>query len=301
MGPQVQPRADAPSAASDFAISEAAMSELARIADGCSAKITGENFPVALRVLPAEARDHLRRAYVFARFVDDVGDRAAGDRLALLDLIDEDIAQLTGGRPALGPVRELAPLVDTRGLELQPLRDLVEANRRDQRVSRYRTFDELLDYCRLSAAPVGRIVLAIAGVDDPAAVAESDQVCAALQVLEHCQDVGEDAAAGRIYLPAGDLAAFRVVDADLAAPVTSPGLRRVIALETARAGQLLDAGRPLVRRLHGWARIAVLGYVAGGRATAAALRRADFDVLGRQVQPGRPGTLRQAALLAVGR
>jgi squalene synthase HpnC len=277
------------------------MAELERIAAAAQGQIKSENFPVALRVLPARARDHLRRAYTYARFVDDVGDRAAGDRLALLDLVDEDVEKLAGGSPKLAPVRDLAPLATEDGLSLQPLRDLVEANRRDQLVSRYATFDELLDYCRLSAAPVGRIVLAIAGITHPAATAESDQVCAALQVLEHCQDVGEDFAAGRVYLPAADLDRFHVPDADLRGAVTSPRLRRVIELETARAEQLLADGRPLIRRLHRWARLAVIGYVAGGRATVTALRRANYDVLARQVKPSSLSTVRHAARLAVGR
>jgi squalene synthase HpnC len=276
------------------------MSELDRLAAAAADQITGENFPVALRLLPARARDHLRRAYVYARFVDDVGDRAAGDRLALLDAVDRDVQELAGGVPGLAPVRDLAPLV-SEGLSLQPLRDLVEANRRDQLVSRYATFDDLLDYCRLSAAPVGRIVLAIAGVDDAAAAAESDTVCAALQVLEHCQDVGEDFAAGRVYLPAADLDRFGVSDPDLRGAATPAPLRRVIELEVSRAEQLLAEGRPLIRRLRGWSRLAVLGYVAGGRATVAALRQAEYDVLARQVRPSKLGTVRHAARLAVGR
>ena len=296
MGPHAEARSGAPTAASS-----AVTSELERIAATAAAKINGENFPVALRLLPARARDHLRRAYVFARFVDDVGDRAAGDRPALRDHVDRDVQKLAGGTPTLLPVRDLAPLVAEHGLSLQPLRDLVEANRRDQFVSRYATFDDLLDYCRLSAAPVGRIVLAIAGVTDPAATAESDRVCAALQVLEHCQDVGEDFAAGRVYLPAADLDRLDVSDDDLRASRTSPALRRVIELEVSRAEQLLAAGRPLIRRLRGWARFAVIGYVAGGAATAAALRRADFEVLADAVRPTRVSTIGHAARLAVGR
>ena len=295
MGPHVHAPSDAATTASD-----AVMSELERLAAAAAGKINDENFPVALRALPAKPRDHLRRAYAYARFVDDVGDRAAGDRLALLDLVDRDVRKLSGGTPTLAPVRDLAPLV-ADGMPLQPLHDLVEANRRDQLVSRYATFEDLLDYCRLSAAPVGRIVLAIAGVGDPAAAAESDQVCAALQVLEHCQDVGEDFAAGRIYLPTADLDRFGVPESDLAAPVTSARLRRVIAVQIERSEQLLADGRPLIRRLHGWARYAVLGYLAGGRATVAALRRADYDVLARPVRPSRLATVGHAARLMVGR
>jgi squalene synthase HpnC len=274
---------------------------LNQVAARGASKISAENFPVALRVLPRRVRDHLQRAYVFARFVDDVGDEAAGDRLALLDEIDRDVQALPEGRATLAPVQGLLPLVRKHGLSLQPLHDLVEANRRDQTVSSYPAFDDLLDYCRLSAAPIGRIVLSIAGVDDPRAAAHSDKVCAALQVLEHCQDVGEDAARGRVYLPQSDLRAHAVAADDLRARSTSPELRRVIAIQVLRAEELLTEGIPLVRQLRGWARLAVLGYVAGGRATAAALRRAGFDVLPRHVAPGKLRTARYAALTAVGR
>jgi squalene synthase HpnC len=262
-------------------------------------KIGAENFPVALRVLPRRVRDDLVRVYRFARFVDDVGDEAAGDRLALLDIVDKDVQALDGGEPTLPPVREMQPLVGERGIATSLLRDLVEANRRDQQVLRYETFEQLLDYCRLSAAPVGRMVLGIAGVDDTVAAELSDRVCAALQVLEHCQDVGEDADLGRVYLPAADLAAAGVGDDDVRDTSTSPALRRVVAVQVDRAAELLTAGRPLVRRLSGWSRVAVLGYVAGGEATVAALRNADYDVLGRKIHATRTALVRHAASIAM--
>jgi squalene synthase HpnC len=274
---------------------------LNQIAARGAQKISAENFPVALRVLPHHFRDHLQRAYVYARFVDDVGDEATGDRLALLDQVDRDVQALPAGEAKLTPVAGLLPLVREHGLSIQPLRDLIEANRRDQLISQYASFDDLLDYCRLSAAPIGRIVLAIADVDDPVAAARSDKVCAALQVLEHCQDVGEDAAAGRVYLPKSDLQAHGVAEQDLRARTTPAALRSVIAVQVGKAEQLLGDGIPLVRQLRGWARVAVLGYVAGGRATAAALRRADYDVLARHIAPGKLRTARYAALVAAGR
>jgi squalene synthase HpnC len=276
-------------------------SELARIAVTSRAKITAENFPVALRVLPRRPRDLLTRAYAFARFVDDVGDTAGGDRLALLDAVTADVQALPSGTSALEPVAGMAPLVHDCGLGLQPLLDLVEANRRDQVITRYETFDDLLDYCRYSAAPVGRMVLAVFGVRDPVAAERSDRVCSALQVLEHCQDVGEDAAAGRVYLPAVDLHAAGVDAAQLHAADTAPRLRQVIALQVDRAAGLLEDGPPLVRSLHGWARLAVLGYVAGGRATVDALRGGAFDVLAGHLAPSTGSTMWHAARLAVGR
>src|SRR5882757_4994519 len=161
-------------------LSEAeASAVLERLAAASAAQAGSENFPVALRVLPKDPRDKLMRAYAFARFVDDVGDEAPGDRLALLDVIDADVRALPSGTA------------------VSPFLDLIEANRIDQRVSSYSSLADLLHYCDYSAAPVGRIVLHIAEAATEQNVADSDAVCNALQVLEHCQDVGEDARAGR--------------------------------------------------------------------------------------------------------
>ena len=260
-----------------------------RLSASSAAQAGGENFPVALRVLPEAPRDQLMRAYAFARFVDDVGDKAPGDRIALLDAIDADVRAVPSGTAALPVVRALQPLVDI-GTPLAPFLDLIEANRMDQRVSRYETFAALLHYCDYSAAPVGRIVLHIAGAVSDQNVADSDAVCNALQVLEHCQDVGEDAREGRIYIPGVELD-------DALASWTSPGVRDAVATHVALAQGMLSSGRTLVRRLHGWSRVAVAGYVGGGLATAAALRRAEYDVLAGPVRPGKVRTARETVRL----
>jgi squalene synthase HpnC len=274
---------------------------LAGIAARASAQMGAENFPVALRLVPRRPRAHLARIYAFARFVDDVGDEAPGDRKRLLDAVDDDVRALEAGRAQLAPVAGLAPLLAEHPFPIQVLLDLIEANRVDQRIGRYETFDDLLAYCRLSAAPIGRLVLHTADAATDRNVADSDAVCAALQVLEHCQDVGEDARAGRVYLPAADLRAAGVADTDLTATTTSPQLRAVVGVQVQRSLELLQAGPALVRRLPGWARLAVAGYVAGGLATARALRQADHDVLARAIRPGRAATAFHAARLAAGR
>jgi squalene synthase HpnC len=266
---------------------------LERLSAASAAQAGSENFPVALRILPRDPRDKLMRAYTFARFVDDVGDEAPGDRLALLDAVDEDVRALASGAAALPVVRALGVLVDA-GTPLEPFLDLIEANRMDQRVTRYERFSDLLHYCDYSAAPVGRIVLHIAGAATERNVAESDSVCNALQVLEHCQDVGEDARAGRVYLPGVELD-------DALAASTSDAVRQAVATHVALARGMLQAGRPLVRRLSGWPRLAVAGFVGGGLATAAALRRADYDVLARTVRPSNGRTAGEAARLWFGR
>lgn len=270
------------------------------VAAGAAAQMGAENFPVALRILPSAARAQLAAVYAFARFVDDVGDRAPGspaDRLKLLDAVENDLLNLLGDGARLAPVAGLRPLVRDRGIPLEPFLDLVEANRIDQRTSAYDTFADLLGYCRFSAAPVGRIVLHVAGAATAQNIADSDDVCNALQVLEHCQDVGEDARAGRVYLPASELRAAGVADDELRGDRTGTALRGVVAVQVARAESLLYNGDSLVRRLTGWARFAVAGYVAGGLATAAALRRANYDVLSHDVSPSRAGTVSRALRL----
>ncbi|GAB3896338.1 hypothetical protein GCM10027612_50590 [Microbispora bryophytorum subsp. camponoti] len=185
----------------------------------------------------------------------------------------------------------LAPLVAGRGVPRTPFLHLVEANRRDQVVRRYDTFGQLLAYCELSANPVGRIVLHVFGVATPERARLSDRICSALQVIEHCQDVGEDHARGRVYLPAEDLRRFGCRASDLDAPRTCPRLRRAVALQARRAATLLDEGMPLLGTLSGFARTAVAGYVAGGRATLAALERGRHDVLGGAVRARRRAVL----------
>jgi len=257
-----------------------------------------ENFPVALRVLPRRFRDHLESVYGFARTVDDLGDKAAGDRLAQLDVFAADLATIwAGGTPQSPVLVRLAGTVAARDLPAEPFQRLVEANRQDQRVTAYATFDDLRQYCTLSADPVGRIVLGVFGAPTAHRVAWSDAVCTGLQLVEHWQDVAEDRRAGRIYLPADDMARFGVTPADLDAAVTPPALRRLLAFETDRAAGLLNDGRLLVGDLRGWARLAVAGFVAGGMATVDALRRADFDVLSATPRPRRRDVLRHLAYL----
>ena len=279
------------------------------IGGAAAAQAGAENFPVALRVLPRRYRRDLAAVYGFARSVDDMGDEAApGQRLELLDELEADIGRLyqkvrwagapgpggtgnepgpAGDGPRLPVVRALARTVVTCAIPAQPFLDLIEANRQDQVVTRYRAFADLLGYCRLSANPVGRIVLHVFGAATPEREALSDRVCTALQLAEHWQAVAEDLRAGRIYLPLADLDRFGVTEADLAAPRAGPGVRALIAFQVGRARDLLDAGAPIVGTLRGAARLAVAGYVAGGRAALAAIAASGHDPLPATPRPGR--------------
>ncbi|WP_199853830.1 squalene synthase HpnC [Plantactinospora sp. BB1] len=260
--------------------------------------LAGENFPVALRVLPARIRRHLLALYWYARYVDDLGDEpdergrdeTPATRLAGLDRFDREVRALYHGRLPRHPVLvRLAPTVVDCRLPIDPLLRLIEANRRDQAVRRYPTFGALVDYCHLSADPVGELVLHVFGAASPDRIRLSDRICTALQVVEHLQDVAEDRRRGRIYLPTEELAAAGVSEEDLDAPRAGDRLRTVVRRQAQRAADLLDAGAPLVADLHGWARLAVGGYVAGGRAALAALARADHDPLPGPPKPTRAG------------
>jgi squalene synthase HpnC len=251
-----------------------------------------ENFPVALRVLPRDVRADLRAVYDVVRTIDELGDAAPGNRTAALTRLADDLDGVWTGGPTEHPVLiALRSAVQRRNLPREPFDRLVAANLADQRVTRYATFADLLAYCDLSAAPVGRLVLALFGQDGPEQRVLSDRICAGLQVVEHLQDVGEDRRAGRVYLPQADLRAFGVAETDLDAPTASPAVRRLVLAELDRVTGLFDAGAPLLPMLHGWARLAVACYLAGGRAAAAAVRRVDGDVLGGRARARRRDVL----------
>jgi squalene synthase HpnC len=269
------------------------------------AKAAQENFPVGPGFLPRALRRDLMAIYGYARFVDDIGDETTADtdeRLAMLDLVDADVTRLFAGQPpTLPPLLALAEPVRAGRMPEEPLRRLVEANRLDQRTASYPSFDDLRHYCTLSADPVGRLVLSCVGAATPERVALSDQVCTGLQLVEHWQDVAEDHARGRVYLPQDDIRRFGVTDADLAAEHASPSLRALLAFEAARAARLLDAGLPLVASLSGAAKVAVAGFVAGGRAALHAITAVDFDVLPGAPKPTKKRTAREALAVLLAR
>lgn len=245
-----------------------------------------ENFRVASRLLPAAARSHLLAFYGFARLTDQIGDAYAGDRLAALDWLEADTRAALDAEPAHPLVAAAARSVLELGIDSQPLFDLIEANRIDQTRRHYARFDDLRRYCELSANPVGRLVLGAFGASDDRTIPLSDAICTGLQLVEHWQDVKEDAQAGRVYVPAEDLERFGVDPATLAGSAPAPQeLRALMAFEVARARTWLDRGQPLIPELHGRARWAVAGFVAGGRAALDAIAARDFDVLS---PPGRP-------------
>ena len=284
-----------------------AVAVAAQVSLAVAAKASAENFPVALRVLPKRWRAHLTALYGFARLTDDIGDEplpglprdATGEtitatRLKLLDELQSDVRRIYDDKapePDLQAIRDLKRTVDDCAIPAQPFYDLIQANRQDQLVARYDTYQDLEDYCKLSANPVGQVVLYIMEAATPERIQSSDRICTALQIIEHTQDVAEDLANGRIYLPRQDMDACRVTEADLAEKTAGKQVRELVKFEADRARQLLDDGAPLVGTLKGAARLAIAGYVAGGRATLKAIAADGYDVLRTTPRPGKADTL----------
>lgn len=241
--------------------------------------VRAENFPVAMHLLGRRLRAQLLAVYAVARLTDDTGDELDGDRLAALDRIDAELDAAACGRATHPVFVGLQPVLAALDCGVGPFHDLVEANRLDQRVVSYDTFEDLRGYCQLSAAPIGRIVLSILGATSPSRVAHSDEVCVALQLVEHLQDVGEDARRGRVYLPAETLERFGCSHDELVAPRASPSLRGVVAHECGRARSLLAHAVPLAASLPIRGRLAVAGFAAGGHAALDAIESSGFDVL----------------------
>ncbi|MFB6841674.1 squalene synthase HpnC [Streptomyces sp. NPDC056361] len=274
-------------------------------------KAADENFPVAPFFLPRAWRDDLMAVYGFARLVDDIGDgdlapggsdarhlgvgpEHADDRLAVLDAFETDLHRVFDGTPHHPLLRALQPTVRRCGLRPEPFLGLIAANRQDQLVRRYETYDDLLAYCELSANTVGRLVLGITGTETPERIRRSDEICTALQIVEHLQDVAEDLGRDRIYLPAEDLKRFHVTESDLAQPTAGASVRALIAFQAERARELLHAGTPLVGSVHGRLRLLLAGFTAGGLAALDAVADAGFDVLTGPPKATKPSLMRQA-------
>jgi squalene synthase HpnC len=262
-----------------------------------------ENFKVASRLLPGQARRRLLAIYGYARLVDEIGDSYPGDRLQALGHLETKLTcALQHGLHEADVIHPLvaaaADLVRSFDLDSRPLFDLIEANRLDQTRHRYPTFNDLLTYCSLSANPVGRLVLAAFDALTAENVRCSDLVCTALQIVEHLQDVAEDARSGRIYIPIEDIERFGVDTSELEqAPPAGHRLRALVAFEAARARRLLDEGSPIAKAVTGPLKLAVAGFVAGGYAALDALARYDFDPLGGQARPSRAYRLVRTCIL----
>jgi squalene synthase HpnC len=256
-----------------------------------------ENFPVVSWLLPRELRPHIFALYAYCRGVDDLSDEAEGDRLALLDEWEAHLRSCYDGSPSDARFVALADTIRRFDIPPEPFLRLIEANRRDQRVSRYQTFDELLDYCSYSANPVGRLVLYVFGYRDEERARLADATGTALQLANFWQDVRRDLKMGRVYIPLEDMARFGCSEADLAARKVTPEFRRLMRFEVERTREYFARGLPLVDRVKGRLRLDLRMFTLGGLAVLDQIQRQRYDVLTRRP---RVSDVRKAWLLVRG-
>lgn len=211
-----------------------------------------ENFPVASWLLPAQLRAPVRAIYRFARTADDIadeGDDAPPLRLVKLAQLAAQLDAIEAGRANDWP--DLAEAVTRHALPVALLRDLLSAFAQDVTVQRYADYPALLDYCRRSANPIGRLLLHLYRRNEPALAAQSDAICTGLQLTNFWQDVALDFAKGRIYLPAAELQRFGVGEDAIGAARVDAAWSALMAAQTARARAMLESGAPLARALGG--------------------------------------------------
>ena len=240
-----------------------------------------ENFPVASFLLPPAIRPHVVAIYRFARHADDVadeGDADADTRLSQLAQLRADVAALFRNQLVDAPtVRALAPLrdADIPGIGAKPFLDLLSAFSQDVHTQRYESYAALENYCQRSANPVGRLMLALSGVQDATSTQSSDQICTSLQLINFWQDAAIDASRGRIYVPQEDFAKFNVTDENFP---QHPQHQALMRFQCDRAQRLMLAGAPLLTALRGRLRLEIAFTMAGGLRILQKIAGNAFDV-----------------------
>ena len=256
-----------------------------------------ENFPVASLLLPRRTRRHVAAVYAFARAADDFADEGewtVQQRKQLLDGWSDRLRQALstndpGVPPRAGEPPNTVEIFVALGSTVRDcsvpeglLEDLLSAFRQDVDVARYNTWADLLDYCRRSANPVGRLVLRISGKADPQLDAWSDDICTALQLTNFWQDVANDYERGRVYLPLEEQQLHGVQEEDLAEGRITPAWQKALSAAALRTRNLFEAGRPLCDALRGRLRYELRATWLGGTRVLDRLARVNFDVAARR-------------------
>jgi phytoene synthase len=263
----------------------------------CEARVRShyENFPVGLWV-PKDKRPYVHALYAFARAADDFADEPIyeGHRAEKLDQWEQRLHAAYRGEAEDPIFIALSETVRRCGIPKELLLDLLSAFRQDTMKQRYETWEELLDYCRRSADPVGRLVLLVFGYRDPALHAPSDALCTALQLANHWQDLAVDLRKGRIYVPRELRERFAVKEWDLNASAMTDGFRGLLAELIARTRALFARGRPICDRVGRDLRFELRLTWLGGSAILDRIEAVGYDVFRRRPRHGLPGKLRLA-------
>jgi squalene synthase HpnC len=215
--------------------------------------------------MPARLRPAVRAIYRFARTADDLADEGSAlpsERLAALDELHTQLRAIETGVPSQWP--DLADAIREHDLALPLFYDLLSAFSQDVTTRRYGSFEAVLDYCRRSAHPIGRLLLQLFGRDEAGLLQQSDAICTGLQLANFWQDIAIDWRKGRLYLPQHDLLTFNVTEAQIAHGATDANWRRLMAFEVERTRELLQRGAPLARALGGRIGIELRLVVQGG-------------------------------------
>lgn len=241
-----------------------------------------ENFPVASWLLPRRLRQPIETIYAFARQADDFadeGERSDGERLADLERFRGELRRIERGEGPQAPLfRDLAAIVQGHGLPLPLFHDLLDAFAQDVTKKRYADFGEVMDYCRRSANPVGRLLLHLFGAASPRNLALSDGICSSLQLINFLQDVAIDYRKGRVYLPQEDLARYRISEEQIARGDSGGMWRPFMLAQVERARKMLQAGAPLGLALPGRIGLEIRAIVLGGERILMKIHEAGGDV-----------------------
>ena len=239
-----------------------------------------ENFPVASLLLPAPLREPVEVIYRFARSADDFADEGNDPPEMRLKKLNDYRAQLAA--PSTPLFRDLEKIIREHGLPVQLLADLLDAFSQDVTRKRYQNYPEVLDYCRRSANPVGRLLLHLFKRTSDLELRQSDAICTALQLVNHWQDVAVDWAQGRVYIPQEDLRRFHVEERDIPAANADDRWARLMAFQCQRARDMLLEGAPLGRALPGRLGLEIRATVQGGLAILDKIDAVKGDVFRRR-------------------
>jgi squalene synthase HpnC len=257
------------------------------------AKITNdhyENFPVASLFLPQDKRQYIQAIYAFARTADDFADelnRTPSERLSLLDEWEAQLQKCYETSETTHPVfTALAETVHSLDIPVDPLRDLITAFKMDVTKNRYATFDEVLQYCRHSANPVGRLVLMIFGYRDEYLYSLSDHICTALQLANFWQDIPVDLKKNRIYIPQTDLQQFGYSEDDLRGHAMDERFRKLLKFEVERTREIFYAGSKLPSLVDRDLRLELRLIWFGGMSILHTIERSRYDVFRQRPELG---------------
>ena len=241
-----------------------------------------ENFPVASILLPRRLRRAVEVIYYFARQADDIadeGDLPDEERLAKLDEFRAELNRIANGETPQSPLFEaLAEIVQKYQLPLQLLHDLLDAFSQDVIKKRYANYDELLDYCRRSANPVGRLLLHLYDAATPQNLAYSDDICTSLQLINFWQDVQKDYDIARIYLPQDEMARFGVSETHIAAGRADQAWQALMQFQVQRTRVMMRHGTPLGSILSGRIGLEMRLIIAGGNRIVSKLEKVQYDM-----------------------